>query len=299
MHNAIDFSAFRELRVQLPFKNFSVKYVVEGCEHYTLNGHRYSVRAGQYLLANQFTEGFVEIESAQPVKGMCISLAPQLMMEAVASHLQPGTPYPDLALDRFFSTPDFLENQYAADLTNAGKMLRHIERQGTHWPDTTALSAPAALTKELCFDLAGRIVADHVPVFRQLQAIKSVKFATRKDLFRRIANGKEYLDAHFAEPLDVATAARAGCLSEYHFFRLFKAVHGLSPYRYILRKRLEKAVDRLREGRVSLAGIAEESGFADIHAFSKAFKNGMGVSPRAYLRNAGEVALYDRNQTHI
>jgi len=287
MHNAIDFSAFRELRAQLPFKNFSVKYVVEGCEHYTLNGRRYSVRAGQYLLANQFTEGFVEIESAQPVKGMCISLAPQLMMEAVASHLQPGTSHPDLALDRFFSTSDFLENQYVADRTSAGQMLRHIERYSPGWPNQTTLSAPAALTKEMCFDLAGRIVADHVPVFRQLQAIKSVKPATRKDLFRRIVSGKEYLDAHFAEPLDIATVARASCLSEYHFFRLFRAVHGMSPYQYVLRKRLEKAVARLREGRTSLAGIAEEFGFSDIHAFSKAFKNGMGVSPRAYLRKGG------------
>lgn len=284
MHNAIDFSAFKELHRNLPFKNFSVKYVVEGCEHYTLNGHRHSVQAGHYLLANQFVEGFVEIESTSTVRGICISLAPQLMMEAVASHLQPGTPHPDLALDRFFSTPDFLENQYAAGQTGAGRLLRHIEQNGTHWPDKTALSAPAALTQELCFALAGRIVADHVPVFRQLQAIKSIKPATKKDLFRRVSNGKEYLDAHFSESLDIATAARAGCLSEYHFFRLFRAVHGMSPYRYVLQKRLEKAVFRLKEGRISMAGIAEESGFADIHAFSKAFKKGMGVSPRAFQR---------------
>lgn len=284
MRNAIDFSFFKVLRRELPFKNFSIKYVVEGCEHYTLNGHRHSVQTGHYLLANQFAEGFVEIESTQTVKGICISLAPELLMEAVASHIRPGTAYPDLALDRFFSTPDFLENQYAADRTSAGKLLRRIEQAGRIWPEKTPLSTPSALTQDLCFDLAGRIVADHVPVFRQLQAIKSVKSTTRKDLFRRISRSKEYLDAHFSEPLDIATAARAGCLSEYHFFRLFRAVHGLSPYRYVLQKRLEKAVSRLREGRISIAGIAEESGFSDIHAFSKAFKNGMGVSPKAFLK---------------
>ena len=126
MHNAIDFSSFKELRRDLPFKNFSIKYVVEGCETYTLNGHRHTVRTGHYLLANQFVEGFVEIESPKTVKGICISLAPELLMEAVASHLQPGTAHPDLALDRFFSTPDFLENQYAADHTTAGRLLRRI-----------------------------------------------------------------------------------------------------------------------------------------------------------------------------
>lgn len=284
MHNAIDFSFYKTLRRDLPFKSFSIKYVVDGCENYTINGHRHSVQAGHYLLANQFAEGFVEIESLQTVKGICINLAPELLMEAVASHLQTGTAFPDLALDRFFSTPDFLENQYAANRTSAGQLLRLIEQKGTKWLEKTPPSDPAALNQDLCYDLAGRIVADQVPVFRQLQAIKSLKPATKKDLFRRISRGKEYLDVHFSEPLDIATVARASCLSEYHFYRLFRAVHGLSPYRYVLRKRLEKAVSRLREGHASIAGIAEESGFSDIHAFSKAFKNGMGVSPKAFLK---------------
>ena len=285
MHNVIDFSSFKELRRELPFKNFSIKYVVDGCENYTLNGYRHSVQTGHYLLANQFAEGFVEIESPQTVKGICINLAPELLMEAVASHLQPGTAHPDLALDRFFSTPDFLENQYAAAQTSAGQLLRQIAQTLAKRPEKTPLSDPAALTQDLCFGLAGRIVADHVPIFRQLQAIKSVKSATKKDLFRRISRGQEYLDAHFSEPLDIATVARASCLSEYHFFRLFRAVQGLSPYQYVLRKRLEKAVSRLKEGRASMTDIAGESGFSDIHAFSKAFKNGMGVSPRAFLKS--------------
>lgn len=284
MPNVIDFSFFKVLRRDLPFKNFSIKFVVDGCENYTINGHRHSVRTGHYLLANQFAEGFIEIESPKIVKGVCINLATELLMEAVASHLRPDTAHPDLALDRFFSTPDFLENQYAADQTSSGQLLRQIEKTSAKWPEKTPLSPPAALTQEICFDLAGRIVADHVPVFRQLQAIKSVKPTTKKDLFRRVSKGKEYLDAHFSEPLDIATVARAGCLSEYHFFRLFRAMHGISPYQHVLRKRLEKAVSRLKEGRASMSEIAEESGFSDIHSFSKAFKNGMGVSPKAFLK---------------
>lgn len=285
MHNAIDFSYFKALRRDLPFKNFSVKYVVDGCENYTVNGRLYAVQAGQYLLANQFAEGFVEIQSPQMVKGICINLAPELLMEATASHLQPGSPQPDFALDRFFSTPAFLENKYSAHQTRAGQLLGQLEQTLAHFSGQKPLTDPISLTQELCFDLAGRIVADHVLVYRQLQSIPSVKAATKKDLLRRVERGREYLDAHFWESLDIGAVAQASCLSEYHFFRLFKAVHGLSPYRYVLRKRLEKAVSRIQEGRLSIAEVAEETGFSDIHAFSKAFKNGFGLSPKAYFKS--------------
>ena len=284
MRNAIDFSAFTELRHHLPFLNFSVKYVVEGCEHYTINGYRHSVPAGSYLLVNHHAEGFVEIESRTSVKGICISLAPELLMEAVASHLEPGAAQPDWSLDRFFTTPDFFENQYSAERTSAGRMLRHLEQTMGNWPRTSPWRDFSPLTREICFDLAGRIVADHVPVIRQLQAIRSVKPATRKDLLRRVTRGREYLDAHFSEPLDIATVARAACLSEYHFFRLFRAVYGLSPYRYLLQRRLETAAARLSDGRTTVAGVAADCGFADVQAFSKAFKSRMGVSPGAFAR---------------
>lgn len=279
MRNLIDYSSFKTLRYQLPFRGFSIKYVVAGCEYYTINGNRYAVHAGQYLLANHHASGFVEINSMTPVKGICIQLSTELIQEAVASHLRPDTAQVDLTLDRFFSTPAFYENRYEADQTRVGRVLHHLERRMS----AAIVGRPEVLDQELYFDLAGRIVADHVPVFRQLQAIPSLKTATKKDLFRKLERAKSYLDDCFGQSPEIQAVARESFMSEYHFYRLFKRVYGCSPYQYALQRRLDQAHTRIRQGGASITEIAEQSGYADVQAFSKAFKNRFGISPRGVV----------------
>ncbi len=46
-------------------------------------------------------------------------------------------------------------------------------------------------SKHFYFTLAEKIVADHIPVYQQLQSIHSLKTATQKDLFRRVSMGFE------------------------------------------------------------------------------------------------------------
>jgi AraC family transcriptional regulator len=73
-------------------------------------------------------------------------------------------------------------------------------------------------------------------------------------------------------------AAECG-LSEYHFFRLFKAIFAISPHQYLIRKRLDYAYYQLKNGLSNVSDAAVHSGFADIFAFSKSFKKHFGLSP--------------------
>lgn len=283
MRNLIDFSSFKSLRHKLPFRDFSVKYVASGVETYTINGIRHAVHAGQYLLVNQFAEGHVEIDSPTEVRGICINISSELLQEAVAAHLRPDTAFPDPALDRYFSTPAFFENRHDASKTQVGQVLGSLE-QYMKTQSKGMSCVPVALRRDICFDLAGRIVSDHIPIFKQLQAIPSLKTSTKKDLLRRIARGKEFLDAHCIGPIDIGSVARECCMSEYHFFRLFKQVYGFSPYQYALNNRLDHARRYLMEGDRLISDIAEQTGYADAQAFSKAFKKRFGVSPKGYLK---------------
>ena len=276
----MDISCINELSSPVKFRNFSIKYVSNGCEQYTVNGNKYHVTNGQYLLANHAAEGSVEINSRLPVKGICIDLSHDLLSEVTASYRRPDTFHPDPDLDNFFRGTDFLENMYTAEHTMLGQYLKKIDRQVTADP----ISAGDFAT-EFYFNIAENIIADHISVYKQLQNIPSVKSVTRKELLRRINSGKAYIDANYLNTIDIKDAAAFCCLSEYHFFRLFRKVFGLSPYQYVIRKRLFYAKCWLKEKHGTIADVALISGFANTSAFSKAFKKHFGISPSLFVSN--------------
>jgi len=268
----INFSVLKELCCPAPFRSFSVKYVSRGNEKYTVNGHQYQIKTGEYLLANHFAEGVVEID--KEVKGICIDVAPDMLSEVVASFRKPDTPLSDLNLDTFFNTPDFFENKYKAAQTYVGKFLNSLDlevgkAQGNNYHFST----------EFYFALAEKIVQDHIPVYRQLQMVSSVKPGTRKDLLRRVTKGKEYIDTNFILPLQVDAVARECGLSEYHFYRLYKNVFGISPHQNIVQNRLAYGKHLIKQQYASVSDAALASGFSDVHAFSKSFKKHFGFSP--------------------
>ena len=62
----------------------------------------------------------------------------------------------------------------------------------------------------------------------------------------------------------------------------FKAVYGVTPYRYITDRRMIAAENLLKNTSLSVSDIAETLSFCDAHYFSTFFKQRMGVSPLRY-----------------
>lgn len=93
------------------------------------------------------------------------------------------------------------------------------------------------------------------------------------------------MDRTYADPLDIAAlAAVAGC-SEAHFIRSFRHVFGETPHRYLQRRRVERAMSLLREGR-GVTDVCFEVGFNSLGTFSRTFAVIVGMSPSAYARRA-------------
>ncbi|MFG6137703.1 AraC family transcriptional regulator [Halomonas sp. B23F22_10] len=94
-----------------------------------------------------------------------------------------------------------------------------------------------------------------------------------------------YIDRHLGGQLRVADLAAQACLSEAHFTARFRAQTGLSPWRYVMRRRLETARRMIHESHLPLSEIAALTGFTNQSALSRAFRRDYGHPP-SQLRRA-------------
>ena len=97
-----------------------------------------------------------------------------------------------------------------------------------------------------------------------------------------IEDVKRYIREHIHEPLDRETLAAVAGFSIPHFHRVFTAQVGESAASYVRRLRLERAGRKLRMGAVDITEVALAAGYESHAAFSKAFKQQFGLSPREF-----------------
>ncbi len=95
-----------------------------------------------------------------------------------------------------------------------------------------------------------------------------------------------FISNHLSEPLSVGAVARAAYITPPHLIRLFRQYLGATPARYWWQLRLERGVELLRETGLSIAEIAQRTGFRNPFHFSRMVKQRYQMSPRALRRAA-------------
>ena len=219
----------------------SVRWVGEGRYVYEIDGHRHVLTPGNFLIVNGgqcYNSG-----SEGPVESFTLSFDAEDVPELpVVTRRVAG---------RF--------GELVGALTKAGR--REVELD----------------LDELFYETLHAIGAVRTTVQQEIDAVGSGRRSTREELYRRVSRARDFLHDHAATPLTVEQMAAEACLSPFHFMRTFKRAFGVSPHRYLLDLRLERA--RALMGRYPLGVVAALSGFADLSAFSKAFRARHGVAP--------------------
>lgn len=83
--------------------------------------------------------------------------------------------------------------------------------------------------------------------------------------------------------LGVAFIANKMCMSNSTLYRKVMAVLGVPTNEYVRRIRMQKAMELLKQGTMSITDIAFETGFSTHSSFAKAFKKEYGMSASEYL----------------
>ena len=109
-----------------------------------------------------------------------------------------------------------------------------------------------------------------------------------KEQNKSLASIKEildYINLHYAQPLNAADLTAMSNYSEYYFMKLFKQYTDKTLIAYINDLRIEKAKPLLLHSDSSVTEIALEVGFNNTSYFIRKFRQATGMSPHKFRRN--------------
>lgn len=160
-------------------------------------------------------------------------------------------------------------------LRKIGELLFH-RRPGFHW-----------LAQATFLELLGQ-VATSQPLAPRLRVVRSPNESREgNDLAARV---ERCIRQRIADPLRVADLARHAGLSVSAFAHRYQALAGESPYRTVMRLKIEAVKRLMLHDGLSVKQTADRLGYSSEFQLSRAFKRLEGVSPTRYLRALTEKA---------
>ena len=255
----------------------SIKSVVEGAVAWRIGARDLPVDPSSFLVLGEGERYSLAIDSPRVVETACAffrtgfveQVARDAAAPAQAALDDPERPSPALPwISRLHPDP---ERRLVSRLQSLARRCR-MEL------------LPSACQEDFLL-LARDLLLYYREISARIARIPALKPATRMELFRRVETAREYLHAHSQGPVSLEDAARAACLSRYHFHRAFTQANRRTPHQYLTDLRLARGRALLESG-VSVMAAALDAGFSGAPAFSRLFRARYGITPGAVARSA-------------
>lgn len=110
------------------------------------------------------------------------------------------------------------------------------------------------------------------------------------DNLKRLSSKKlkvvcEYVEANLERKITLSELANIAGVGKYYFCRLFKSSTNITPYSYVLHRRIELAKKLLQNSDLPICNIALECGFSNQSHLAKHFRSILGTSPMRYRQS--------------
>jgi AraC family transcriptional regulator len=102
---------------------------------------------------------------------------------------------------------------------------------------------------------------------------------------RQMRRVLDYIDAQLRDDLGLVELATIAGLSPHHFVEAFKISVGKPPHQFVLERRVQRAVELLRDSDRTIAEIAHAAGFSSQSHLTANFRRVTGLTPGRFRRS--------------
>lgn len=276
--NMVYYSELNEWYTENSFRSFSVKYILEGSIHYETNDQYFDVKPGQLLIARQQPNVKAMFESKPGVRSICIDITSNQIADVFRVLSNNGE---NLLDDERFMNSNYWD---LPEKLSSLESLKNISCMDSLVYTIQKSKETVPIHRDWFYTLTEQLLHSLVQNRLSKNALSPTKISTRNEWLKRLSSAIDYMDENFLSIQSIAEIAHFALLSEYHFIRLFKKRFNMTPYQYILNKRVECAKAKIRKGNCLFSEVALTSGFTDEYTFSKAFKRICKCNPIDYKK---------------
>ena len=115
-----------------------------------------------------------------------------------------------------------------------------------------------------------------------------IKESTKVELKARLISLKEYIDLVHNREVTLKELGDQVAICPSYMLRIFKRYFKITPYQYVVYKRIEDA-KRILTVTQSVTETCKLVGYRDLAPFSKLFKKHTGICPRDYIKQAATI----------
>jgi len=119
---------------------------------------------------------------------------------------------------------------------------------------------------------------------RHTKKVNAVKSSTQAEVYKRLCVAKDLLHSYYMDKPDLNAISTSACLSIPQLIRQFKSVFNSTPHQYLIKIRLQKAVELLKQTSAPVNEVSWKCGFENVSAFCRAFKSAYGVQPGSFRK---------------
>jgi AraC family transcriptional regulator len=156
--------------------------------------------------------------------------------------------------------------------------------------DNMLYQLSVSLNEELQYgDFAGKLYGESVAIgfaihigTKYMDAAKQLFAPKGKLSAKQLKLILEYFKMHTTENVGLGEMSSMLCMSPFHFSRVFKNTTDMSPHQYMLRLKVERAIQLIVKKDASLTDIALSMGFNDQSHFIRVFKKITGRLPKTF-----------------
>jgi AraC family transcriptional regulator len=188
--------------------------------------------------------------------------------------------------------PEFLSNLHDSEPASRGASVRLVDNFGTRDPHLQSLAG--RLLREVRTSGFGNLIYTEalaiefgIHLLRQYcdadhGSNDRIPEATPRLAAHKLRRAKEFIREHLGEDLTLDRIAGELAMSPFHFAHAFRQTTGVSPHRYVMDCRIDRAMRLLRETELPVSEVGQEVGIPSPSHFSLLFRRSTGSTPTRY-----------------